>query len=654
MPKVAPYGTWKSPITSDSLVESSVGVENIIVDPITSTIYHIEKRPSEGGRSVLVKSEEGVDVVEKGWNVRTGVHEMGGAAATVYDGTAYFSNFGDNRVYKLKEGGKPEAITPEKKEHRFADFAVHPQDKRLIVSILEDHTKPDPADVVNTLAVIDSQTQSVSVLLSGADFYAAPTFSPDGSYFAWQQWSHPDMPWEGGEIHVAKVAIDQSGSKLTLTGAIHVAGKRNAISAADPIWLTNDTLLFTSDESGYQNPYTYTVSMGKVAPVLSEPVPEDFSLPGWSLGVRYGAALDKEGKTILFTAVREGRSHLYVLTRHSGAIEEITCPFVTVRDIVRVTDDNVVFVGAKADEPASIVLASIKDYALPRFSPIKALSAAAAFPRELFSKPQPIQLLVPPNGDPLYVVYYPPTNPDYVEPDGEKPPCVVSAHGGPTSCTDQSLSLTKQFYTSRGWAWLDVNYSGSSGYGRKYIERLAGQWGIADARDAALAAQTLSRPPHNLIDPTRIAIRGQSAGGYTVLTSLCSYPDVFTVGTSFFGISDLKKLEEFTHKFESHYMEKLLGGTVKEIPDEYDRRSPVHNADKIKAPLLIQQGSLDAIVPPNQAEAIVKTIREKGGRIEYIVFEGEGHGWRKAENIKKSIEEELSFYEDVFKLKSDA
>ncbi|CAL1702735.1 unnamed protein product [Somion occarium] len=654
MPKVAPFGTWQSPITVDSLVESSVKVDNVIVDPITSTVYHVEKRPSEGGRSVLVRTEESVDVIGKEFNCRTGVHEYGGAAATVCDGVIYFSNFSDGRVYKLKEGDKPEPITPESSVYRFADFAVYPRQTRLLIAILEDHTKPDPADVVNTLCVIDTESRTISPLVSGADFYAAPTFSPNGSHFAWQQWSHPDMPWDGAEIHVATVLFKENGAGLALTGITHVAGKPLAISAADPIWISNETLLYTSDESGYQNPYVHSVSSAKSSPVLSNPITEDFSLPAWALGVRYGAALDKAGNKVLFTALRDGRSHLYVLTLHCNVLEEISCPYVSISNVIRVADDNVVFVGAKINEPAQIVLCSLRDYSLPHYSALNSISSTSkvSLPAGLISKPQPMALLVPPNNDPLHVVCYPPTNPEYVGPEGEQPPCVVHVHGGPTGFQDQSLNMTTQFFTSRGWAWLNVNYGGSSGYGRKYIDRLYGQWGVVDVRDCALAASTLSKPPYSLIDPARTAIRGGSAGGFTVLATLCAYPDTFAAGTSMYGISDLKKLDDFTHKFEARNTEKLMGGSSSQIPEVYKERSPINNADRIKAPLLIEQGSVDAVVPPEQAEDIVKTIKSKGGHVEYVLFEGEGHGWRKAENIKAALAKELAFYEGVFKLKA--
>jgi len=653
MPQTAPYGTWNSPITAESIVSNSISFDDVIVDPLTSIIYHTEKRPSEEGRVALVKTESGADLAGKDFNCRTGVEEYGGAASAAYGGTIYFSNFTTGQAYQLKDGGQPEAITPESSVHRFADFAVFPNNERFIVAILEDHTKPDPPDVVTTLCVIDSETKVVSTFLSGADFYAAPTFSPDGTHIAWQQWSFPDMPWDGGCIYVAKVAVDEKAGTLTVSDEVHVGGKYKEIGAAGPKWVTNDLLIFTCDQSGFQNPWKYTVSAKKSAPILKDAVAEDFSLPGWLLGGSYGAITDTSGKRGLFTSMRDGRSRLYVLGIDTGSLEEIDCPYVSITNMRRVTEDNVVFIALKSDEPAAIVLCSLKDYAKPQFTVLKssAGSDTPPLPNGLISKPEPITIAVPPNGEPLYVVFYPPTNPDYVGPEGENPPCVVNVHGGPTGQATQDLSMTTQYFTSRGWAWLDINYGGSSGYGRIYVDRLNGNWGIVDVRDCYLTVGALSNKPYSLIDPTRTAIRGGSAGGFTVLATLCAYPDAFAAGTSLYGISDLKKLGEFTHKFESHYLEGLIGGTYEQIPEVYKERSPVYNADKIKAPLLIEQGSLDAVVPPEQAEDIVKQIKANGGRVDYVLFEGEGHGWRKAETIKAALEKELGFYEDVFKLK---
>ncbi|KAI0672134.1 alpha/beta-hydrolase [Trametes maxima] len=651
MAKTAPYGTWTSPVTTDVILKGGAKVDELFVDPITSTIYHNEQRPAEAGRVVIVNTEKGEDVVGKDWNVRSGVHEYGGAPAVAYDGTIYFSNLKDGRIYKLREGEQPEAVTPENASYRYAKFAVHPKHPHLIVAVREDHTDPQPSAVVNDLIIVNTKDKTIASIASGADFYTSPTFTPDGTHLAWQQWFHPDMPWEGAEVYVAEVQADQE--TLTLSNAKHVAGKRIDVSAAYPVWASNDLLLFVSDVSGYYNPWTYSIASDKAAAVLPEPIAEDFAEPQWNLGLNFGVPLDRDGKYALFSARKEGRNVLYLVSLRGGTLEELVSPYVNIASVQRVTHDAVVLRGSTHDEASQTVLCTIKDYAKPHFAPVQAKTTDKGLPfaRTYISVPRSITLKVPETGESVHVLFYPPTNPDFVAPEGEKPPAVVSAHGGPTSSAVAGLSLAIQYYTSRGFAWVEVNYGGSSGYGRHYIKRLEGNWGLVDVQDCVVAAQQLSAPPYSLIDPKRIAITGRSAGGYTVLNALCDYPDVFAAGTSSFGISDLVTLEELTHKFESQYLFKLVGGNHASVPDVFRDRSPVHKAEKIKSPLLVLQGSVDAVVPPNQAELIVGDIRKRGGRVEYTVFEGEGHGWRKAENIRTALEKEIGFYEDVFGLK---
>ncbi|KAI0925300.1 hypothetical protein AcV7_005576 [Taiwanofungus camphoratus] len=465
--KTAPYGTWPSPITPDAVLQSGSNVEEVFVDPITSTVYHIEARPSEGGRSVIVKTEEGSDVVGKEWNTRTGVQEYGGAPAIAYNGVVYFSNYVDSRVYMVRSGGQPEPITPANENHRFAKFAIHPKQPQFLVAIMEDHTKPMPADVITTLCLINSKTQTVSTLVSGADFYTCPCFSPDGTRLGWQQWFHPDMPWEGAEIYVGNVSADESS--LTLSHITYVAGKKLRISASFPSWASNDVLLFTSDQSGYQNPWKFSVSTGKASPVLSAPVEQDFGLPAWWLSWEWYTPLDQEASRALFMAMKGGRSILYVVNLRSGVLEEIQCPYVTVMVIKRITHDSVVFMGEKSDAPKGIVLCTLKDYSKPQFTKLGKTLVGPQISSSYISVAQSITLKVPPNDEPLHVVYFPPTHPDYTGPKNEKPPVVVNSHGGPTGHTSQGLEWTKQYFTSRGWSWLDVQYGGSDAYGRKYM-----------------------------------------------------------------------------------------------------------------------------------------------------------------------------------------
>ncbi|TCD69563.1 hypothetical protein EIP91_007187 [Steccherinum ochraceum] len=603
MMATASYGTWKSPITADSVIETAASIDDVIVDPVTSAIYHLERRSNEGGRNVLIQTEHHSDLFEEGWNCRTRVQEYGGGTAKAYDSVVYLSNFKDGRVYAVKERSSPEAITPGKAPLLHAEI----EPNYIIAAVLEDHTQLEPANVVTIICFINTLTKTVHPLISAVDFYATSAFSPDGSHLVWQQPKHPDMPWESGEIYVGVVTYDASSQTIVVTNTQYVAGKHSEAGAAYPFWVNGDVLIFTVDVSGFQNPWTYSVSTKKAAPILAEPRDEEFSLPGWSLGGSFGVVVhpgdNNTNTTILFSAFKDGRSQLYLLTPCSGVIEELVSPYVVISSFRRVTDGNVVFIGTKVDEGVTLVHCNLDDYASPHFTAL-AGKTHSKFSPAFFSRPRSITLNTGPEDEPLYVLYYPPTNPEYEAPEDERPPAIVHVHGGPTRHELQGLKMTVQYFTSRGWAWVGVDHGGSSDHGRKYIcpnkERLKGNWGIVDARDCVLAAQQLPVAPHNLIDPTRAALRGPSAGRYTVLETLCLYPDVFAAGTSLYGISDLVKLAEFTHKLEPQYMAKLLGGFVtdEEVKKIYVERSPVNNAHKIKCPLLIEQGSVDPAVPP--------------------------------------------------------
>ncbi|KAF8797775.1 alpha/beta-hydrolase [Phlegmacium glaucopus] len=651
-PLTAPYGTWTSPVTAEAITKGAIGIADVIVDRVTSEVYHIESRPSEAGRNVLVHTASGQDVVGAGWNVRTAAQEYGGAAAIVHNKIAYYSNLSDGGVYQVNDGGQPERVTPVGKPYRYACLEPHPKKPHLLVSILEDHTHSDPSDVVTTLVVINTVTKSLHPLVSGADFYALPRFSPDGNHITWQQWHHPDMPWEGGEVYIADVIIDDD--TLSLKDQIHVAGVRGKVSACYPSWRNNDNLIFTSDESGYVNPWKYT--NGKASPLFPEPIAEDFGAPFWSLGNSFYALIDKEGKFALFSAIKNGRDVLYLVDLGGGSQPKlIENPFVVIDSVrtVSLEREQVVFRGQKTDETPAILRCSLSSLIKEEFVVLKPASEAP-LPRDIISQPQPITLKVPPNDSPLHVIYYPPYNPKYSGSSikGERPPCIVSIHGGPTGLTKQGLNWGTQYYTSRGWGWLDVNYGGSSGYGRKYIERLASNWGIVDVQDSITAAQTLGSPAYDLIDNKRLVIRGGSAGGFTVLAALSIASDVkaFAAATSLYGVSDLRKLYEFTHKFESKYLAKLVGGTPEEVSEVYKARSPIYHADNIVSPLLILQGEIDAVVPKSQAESIYNSIKKRGGVVEYKLYPGEGHGWRKEENMRDACERELAFYQRALKL----
>lgn len=611
---------------------------------------------------MIVDTRKGKDIFGPGWNARSRVEEYGGGAAVAYGGVVYFSNFGDLKVYSVDAGsekwGEPVAVTPENKNHRFADFTVSPTHPHLLVAILEDHTRPSPSQVETSLVLINTSNRTVLPVVSGADFYASPRFSPDGKHLLWQQWWHPNMPWQGAEIHFAKVAVNADGGGIELEDKSLVGGIRDQVSAAYPFWLSNETIIFTSDAPGYQNPRSYNIPTGKSVPVIPSPIEMDFSLPAWLLGGSYSAILDEKGEKVVYAVMEDGRAVLYVMDTKSGMIREIKSPYVEISSLCSIPKTGeVFFIGGKNSEPSDIIsltLKAITPTPSPSFTPLKPpqSSITSSFPPGIVSVAQSITIKVPPNSDPVYVNFYPPKNPEYVGVDGEKPPCVFNVHGGPTGMSGQMLGWDKQYFTSRGWAWTDVNYGGSYGYGRKYIDRLQGQWGVSDVRDCILAARHLAASL-KVIDPSRIFIRGGSAGGYTVLAAVSNPPPgtpsrfKWTGATSLYGVSDLRRLAEDTHKFESQYLNGLIGGGYEEIPEVFKERSPITHADKINTPLLILQGSEDAVVPPSQAELIVGSLEERGKRVKYILFEGEGHGWRKAENIKAGLEAELNWYEDL-------
>ncbi|KAJ7117929.1 Alpha/Beta hydrolase protein [Mycena crocata] len=648
----APYGTWKSSITAQNIIQDSVKVTDVVVDPVTAVVYHVESRPSEGGRCILVESQTGRDVVGKEWNVRSGVYEYGGGAVVVRAGVAYFSNFSDGRVYSVdvKEGSEPIAATSESKVLRFSDFDVHPKHPHLLVSILEDHSdSSSPISVVNTLCIIDTRSHSVSPLVSGADLYASPKFSPDGGRIVWQQWFLPDMPWQGAEVFTADVVIE--AEKLDIKNASHIAGKKTTLSASYPGWATSTTILFTCDKSGYQNPWKYDL---EARPVFSEPFDQDFGEPAWGLG-RSPYAVVENGKRALFAAFEDGRSVLYIVNIADGSRQRVENSYVGIQYMRSLGADKVVFIGERVDAGPEIAVCTIRPDSSSVFSLTSKPSAGPGLAPGLISVAQPMTLKGGPDEHLIHVLYYPPTNPDYsgTSIPGEKPPMLLYAHGGPTSLTGHALELMTQFYTSRGWAWLNVNYGGSSGYGRAYIERLAGQWGVVDIEDCILAAKIIAGNPYNLVDLTRMAIRGQSSGGFTALGAVSMGSDLttFSAATTCYGISDLRLLMDDTHKFESGYGHGLLGGTSAEIPEVYKARSPVTHADSIVSPLLILQGDLDKVVPKEQSEAIFQSIQARGGEVEYKLYAGEGHGWRKEETMVDALQRELEFYETMFKLK---
>ncbi|KAI6008748.1 Alpha/Beta hydrolase protein, partial [Pisolithus orientalis] len=651
----APYGRWESDITPELLVQGSIPFDDVFVDPLTSAVYHIERRAADHGRYVIVNTATDSDVIPSPLSARTGVQEYGGAAAIAYGGVIYFSNFADNRVYKIIEGQAAEPVSPDDPIYRYANFAVHPEKQHLLVSILEDHTVDTPQTVVNTLCVVNTTRKAIFPLVGGADFYSSPVFNPSGTKIAWQEWYHPDMPWEGSLIYVADV-ITQPDTILLLNKK-KVAGQILKVSVSFPCFANDTTLVFTSDESGFQNPFVYDTTTGAARPVLPSPIKQDFGSPAWTLG-DYPYAILHHGNTAAFVAFRDGRTILYTvnLTQVSQpTLREF--PF-TVAGHLRLHPIPVSCVQSvvwRSEAPGGVIRCDFNDQIVgrpdPQYTVLKASGSFTGY-EGYIPLPEPITLYR--DEKPLYVVYYGPKNPKYSGPTDstEKPPCIVNVHGGPTSMEPQVLNLFKIYFTSRGYSWLDVNYGGSSGYGREYIGRLASNWGIVDVQDCYDAPRLLASESNPRIDGARVAIRGGSSGGYTTLASLCleSAPGTkyFKAATSLYGISDLLSLARDTHKFELKYMIKLLGGSVDDIPRVYKDRSPLYYAKNITVPLLVLQGAEDKVVPPEQSEKIVSEIQKSGGedRVKYKKFPGEGHGFRLEETIKEAVKLECEWYKE--------
>ena len=631
--QIVPYGSWKSPITSDLIASSTIAFDFLVLDG--EDVFWSEMRPAEGGRYVVVRrTPDGMvrDVTPAPFNARTRVHEYGGAAFAVAGGTVYFSNFVDQRMYRQTPGASPEPVTPSGK-WRYADGVIDHR-RRRIICVREDHTDPT-REAQNTLVSIDLQRPSEGrVLVSGNDFYSNPRLSPDGGRLAWLAWRHPNMPWDGTEVWVAEVAEDGS-----LRRPERVAGGE-AESIFQPEWSPAGVLHFVSDRTGWWNLYRWQGAggarpeAGRVEPLCE--MEAEFGAPQWVFGIST-YAFESAGQ-IVCAYKRRGSWHLARLDTVARTLRTIELPYSEISGI-RAGAGWVVFQAGSPEEPDAIVRLDLRT---ARRETLRRATAATVDPGYL-SVPQAIEFPTE-HGQAAHGLFYAPRNRDAAAPAGEKPPLVVRSHGGPTSAASATLNLGIQYWTSRGFAVLDVDYGGSTGYGRPYRERLNGQWGVVDVDDCVNGARYLIA--QGLVDERRLAIRGGSAGGYTTLCAL-TFRSFFRAGASLFGIGDLEVFVQDTHKFESRYLDRLIG-PFPERRDLYRARSPIHFVDRISCPMILFQGLEDKIVPPNQAEMMVAAVRAKGLPVAYIAYEGEQHGFRKAENIKRTMESELYFYSRVF------
>jgi len=624
---IAPFGSWKSPITSDLIVAEMVTPG--AVTPAGQDVYWVELRPQEGGRQVVVRRGAGGeihDLTPPPFNARTRVHEYGGKPYLVVDETLYFSNFADQRLYLLAPGSPPLPLTPEA-DLRYADLQFDARRNRLIC-VREDHTRATP-QAVNELVSLALGAPALipgEVLVSGHDFYASPCLSPDGSRLAWLAWNHPNMPWDGTELWLGELLPDGTlGRKEMIAGGADE-------SIFQPQWSPEGDLYFISDRSGWWNPCLWQA--GRVEPLVA--LQAEFAEPQWLFGMStYG--FDGAGGMLCIYAQR-GQSRLARIDLATKRLEEIATPYSDIWGL-RVGEGWAYFNAGSPTEPNSLVrleLASGKSELLRRSTNLQIDPGYLSIPQEI-EFPTEGRLTA-------YGFFYPPRNRDYAPPDSELPPLLVMSHGGPTGTTSTMLDLEKQYWTSRGIAVLDVNYGGSTGYGRAYRQRLNGQWGVVDVDDCANGARYLAE--RGLVDGERLAITGGSAGGYTTLCAL-TFKDLFKAGASHFGIGDLETFAGDTHKFESRYLDRLVG-PYPERRDLYYQRSAINFTDRLNCPIILFQGLEDRIVPPSQSQAMYEAVRSKGLPVAYLAFEGEQHGFRKAENIKRSLDAELYFYSRVF------
>ena len=621
--EIAPYGSWRSPITSDLIVSTGVGLAATAL--ADGAAHWLELRPAEGGRGVVVRrtATGGEDLVARAHNVRTMVHEYGGGAFLLQGTTLFFANFADQRVYRRDGDGAVRPITGEG-ALRYADFAAD-ESRRRLLCVREDH-RPEGRQAVNTVCALRADGDEYGeVLLEGADFYASPRLSPDGRSLAYLAWNHPNMPWDGTELHVAEV-----GGDGRLGADRQVAGGPGE-SVFQPEWSPDGVLHFASDRTGFWNLYAWRD--GEVRAL--HPMAAEFGVPQWQFGLRTYGFLDRD--RILCIYKQDGTDRLAVLYAQGG-LEDIALPY-TVLGHLSVGRGKALFVAASPTERAAVVEL---DVASGRLAVLRRASDVV-LDEGFVSVPRPITFPTS-GGEVAHAFHYPPRNRDFRAPEGTRPPLIVMSHGGPTGSTSAALDPAVQYWTSRGFAVADVNYRGSTGFGRAYRDRLKGNWGVCDVEDCEAAALHLIALGE--ADPERIAIRGGSAGGYTTLAALSTRP-TFKAGASLFGIGDLEIFTGDTHKFESRYMDSLIG-PYPEAADVYRARSPIHHLDGFHAPCIFLQGLDDRIVPPNQAELMAQALRAKGVPVALIMYPGEGHGFRRAENIKRSLDAELYFYSRVF------
>jgi len=616
---IAPYGSWKSPISAQMLVAGAVGINEVVPDD--DRIWWAESRPDESGRIAIMCCEDGHtrEVTPKDANVRTTMHEYGGGAWWADAGTLWYIDYQDQRIRQIDASGNTLTLSPEVEQAgalpkglRYADLRPTP-DHRWLVCVCEKHTEQQNEPENFLVAISTSGSLQFEVLSQGADFYGSPCLSSNANQLAWVEWMHPNMPWDTTRLMLAELTFTES--QITLRNSSCVAGGDNE-AIVQPLWSPADQLHYLSDKLDLWHLYR----IGQTSPVLQ--LEGEIGYPPWVHGLaRYGFLPSGEAVAACF---KNGLDHLPGF------------PEFTAFHSVRVSGSKIAFVGASWAQESTVVYNG-NIVKAPRDIGIST---------EFFQEPEIISFPTgtPENPDTAHALFFKPANPDFSANTQEKPPLIVLAHGGPTSAARSQLSLLQRFWTSRGFAVVDVNYRGSSGYGRAYRQKLVGQWGVADVEDCVAVAKYLAA--RGDVDPGRLIIRGGSAGGFTVLSALALH-NTFTAGASLYGVADLEALANDTHKFESRYLISLIGRWPEDA-QIYAQRSPINHLDGFNAPMIVLQGSEDRIVPPNQSRMIVDALDSKGVPVAYLEFAGEQHGFRQADTIKRAALSELWFYARVF------
>lgn len=659
------YGSWTSSLSAKILAKKSIRYGHMCVDE--GNIYWLESRASEKGRGVIVKrSQSGKtqDLLPETISVKSKVHEYGSGDYIVKEGVVYFANGKDQCVYRYD--GKLEQLTesvniqnqdllePGLIEARYADFELS-ADKQFLICVRETHYKTSNNKVVNELVCIhlssDEKIKPVKVIQTGRDFYTFPRLTLNSNRIAWTCWNQPEMPWDSAELWVADFHKDGR------VDAVHkVAGgvsKERKESIYQPVWSCDGVLHYISDASGWSNIYSCRDGLKNAL----TPIDREFGIPQWSLAS--STYVMTKGNHIYAVYVQDGEQQLCHIDESNGYIEPIVLPIKDFGEHLLLSEDKLYYRGAGPSLSEGVyefdlITKENKLISLQKEFPLLIEELSIAKPIEFEVKDSKIDTISSNktsnnNIRNCHAFYYEPNNTQFKAPENTKPPLIVISHGGPTSMTTSSLSSAVQFWTQRGFAVVDVNYSGSTGFGKRYKDRLINNWGVIDVEDCIAAAQYLVK--EKLADENALLIRGGSAGGYTTLCALTFY-DEFKAGTSRYGISDLECLATDSHKFEARYLDSCVGEYPKE-KQKYINRSPIHFTDKLSCPILILQGEDDKVVPPNQAEMMVEALKEKSLPFTYQLYKGEAHGFRKEETIIHSLNAELSFYRQVLGIESD-